>query len=273
MNFKIILSALLITLTCCFHASAGKNKIKYPLYPDIWGYDISDDVDASSVVPLHIEKNSDGDYIIFYSDKDGIGYNAINVFKGERRKFPSGKALDKCLDSRGKRMFSGESRFASLSDGKLIDKGYKLPGGSTYYGYVRRKNGVFDEDNEYELSPIGITTRCKEGKECVNEVYFLASSFIKLEDDTFFAFDTSHYLFIRFDRDFKTKFKPQHTVKLDGGRELKSNFYVLPYSKIKYFLENVATWYTGEYNDEVNRRLDRQFLDWLYEEEQKGALD
>jgi len=211
MNFKIILTAFLIIFSFYYQANAVEVKPKYPPYPDVWGYDISDDVDIYSAASSYIEKRANGDYTIFYYDKNGIGYNIINTFEREKKKF-------------------------------------------------------------YELSPIGITTRCKEGKECVNEVYFLASSFIKLEDDTFFTFDTSHYLFIRFDRDFKTKFKPQHTVKLEGGRELKGNFYVLPYSKIKYFLENIATWYTGEYNDEVNRRLDRQFLDWLYEEEQKGDV-
>jgi hypothetical protein len=273
MNFKIILSTIIIAFTCCFHASAGKGKVKYPPYPDVWGYDILDDVDISSVAPLHIEKGSDGDYTIFYRNKDGVSFNVINVFKGGKRSFSSGDELDKYLDSRGKRMFSGGSRFASLSDGKLITTDTKLPGSSTYYFYTRRTSESFDEkDDEYELSPIGIATRCKDGKECINEVYPLALSFIRLEDDTFFAFDSHYYLFIRFDRDFKTKFKPQHTVKLDGGRGLKSNFYVLPYSKIKYFLEHVAVWYTGEYNDEVNRRINSQFLDWLYEEEQKGAL-
>ncbi|MCE2992408.1 MAG: hypothetical protein LW825_05800 [Candidatus Jidaibacter sp.] len=273
MNFKIILTAFLIIFSFYYQANAVEVKPKYPPYPDVWGYDISDDVDIYSAASSYIEKRANGDYTIFYYDKNGIGYNIINTFEREKKKFPDWKELDKYLNSSGKRMFSGESRFASLSDGKLISTSEKLPGSSTYYWCVRRNDGFLDEkDNEYELSPIGITSRCKQGKECVNEVYFLASSFIKLEDDTFFTFDTSHYLFIRFDRDFKTKFKPQHTVKLEGGRELKGNFYVLPYSKIKYFLENIATWYTGEYNDEVNRRLDRQFLDWLYEEEQKGDV-
>ncbi|MDF3047659.1 MAG: hypothetical protein K0R73_777 [Candidatus Midichloriaceae bacterium] len=273
MDFKIILSAFLIIFGFCSQANAGKDKLKYPPYPDVWGYDISDD--SNQEFPfLCIDKSEDGDYTISYSDKDGESFNVINVFKGGKKKFPNWKELDKYLDSEDKRMFSGSARFASLSDGKLIATGYKLPGSSPYYQYVRRTPGHFDEkDNEYELSPIGIATHCKGGKECINEVYFLASSFIRLEDDTFFVFDSSYYLFIRFDRDFKTKFKSQHTVKLDDNRELKSNFYVLPYSKIKYFLEHVAVWYTGEYNDEVNRRLDRQFLDWLYKEEQKGALE
>ncbi|MDF3046894.1 MAG: hypothetical protein K0R73_12 [Candidatus Midichloriaceae bacterium] len=270
MNFKLILLALLIAFSLCSQASAGKSKLKYPPYPDVWGYDITDDVDTSSVVPLHIEKRLDGDYTIFYRDKDKVSYNVISVFKKEKKKFPNWKELDKYLDSKGKRMFSGEKQFVALSDGKVIDSNSKLPGSSIHCLYVRRTTDDFEsKNNEYELSPIGVATRCKEGKECVNEVYFLALSLIKLEDETFFAFDTSYHLFIRFDRDFKTKFKPQHKVRLDANRELRSNFYVLPYSKIEHFFEYVAVGYTGKYTDDINR----QFLDWLYEEEQKGALN
>ncbi|MDF3047654.1 MAG: hypothetical protein K0R73_772 [Candidatus Midichloriaceae bacterium] len=56
MNLKVILSAFLIVLGCCLYANAEKSQLKYPQYQDVWGYDISDDVDASSVAPLHIEK-------------------------------------------------------------------------------------------------------------------------------------------------------------------------------------------------------------------------
>ena len=84
----------------------------------------------------------------------------------------------------------------------------------------------------------------------------------------FIAFDDDFHLLIRFDKDFKTEFKPVHTVKLDDTRELKSNFYVLPYAKVKYFFEHLAKGYTGEYTDDINR----QFLDYLFEEEQKKNI-
>jgi hypothetical protein len=271
MNLKAILSAFLIIFSCSVCESAAKTKVKYPPYPDVWGYDILDDVDTSDIVSLHIGKMTDDDYTIFYSDKDGTSYNIINVFKGEKKRFSSWEELDKYLDSRGGRFHPGSAPYASLSDGKVIDINSKLLGSSIYCLCVRRTTDDFKtENNEYELSAIGIAPHCKEGKGCVNRAYFLAQELIELKDDTFFAFDPHYYLFIRFDRDFKTKFKPQHTVKLDGNRELKSNFYVLPYSKIAYFFEHVAVGYTGEYPESDD--IHRQFLDYLYEEEQRGSL-
>lgn len=137
-----------------------------------------------------------------------------------------------------------------------------------HYLYIRRIDDFGDANTDYALSAIGIVTFCKANGTCEHEAYFLAPQLMALKDDTFFAFDDDYYLFIRFDRDFKTKFNPKHRIKLDDQRELKSNFYILPYSKVLHFFDHIAKGYVGKYTDDINR----QFLDFLFEEESKGNI-
>lgn len=266
---KAVFIAFLIILNCSVCEGATKKKVKYPPYPDVWGYDILDDADTSARYSFTIAALKDGDYAIEYystpsKDNKDVDTSVIHFFSGVKRHFATTKKnLEYYHDEK---FFDPRTQFVTLSDDKVVDSSSKLLGNYIHSLYVRRTTNDFKkENNEYELSPIGIAPHCEREKGCVNKAYFLAPILFKLKDDTFFAFDPHYYLFIRFDRDFKTKFKSQRTVKLDGNRELKSNFYVLPYSKIAHFFEHVATGYTGKYTDDINR----QFLDWLYEEEQR----
>lgn len=270
---------LVVLLLCLVPVLAGA-KQSYPPYPEVWGYDIIDDANTASanVTPMSL---SNGDYIFLYHrlrlkvDKDVQGA-IFHFFEGTKREFKTSNELNKYLDSKGGVIPPEVTEYIKLKDKKIIDVAinnkaylkYNNNHNKLHYSYIRRIDNFRDANTDYKLSAIGITVFCESDNKCKNLAYFLAPSFIGLKDDTFIAFDDDYHLFIRFDKDFKTKFKSQHRIKLDQERELKSNFYVMPYSKIEYFFDHLVQRYAGEYNDDINR----QFLDYLYEEESKGNI-
>lgn len=255
-------------------------KPSYPPYPDIWGYDLMEDFNQDSIGLAAYYMNN-GDYILHYpstktDDSDEMDYTLLSFFERKKRVFKRIEDAMRYFDVLGFKPGPRIRPYIVLSDGKIIDINNKPKVFIKYKRmfslhdtYIRRLDdfGV-DKPNDYEVSPIGIATHCDDKQVCNNWAYSLARRIIKLKDDTFFIFDPHHYLFLRFDRDFKTKFKPQHTVDLGEGRKLKNNFYILPYAKIEHFFDNVAIGYVGEYNEDINN----QFLDYLFEEEQKGNI-
>jgi hypothetical protein len=260
-------------------ASSDAMERRYPPYPDVWGHDLMEDFNLESPTSLTETLMHNGDYLLEYpgiraNGNDKIkGYAFLFFFEKKKRFFEDGDAATKYSRSIGFE-YNPIKPYITLRDKKVIDlniKPYviiKYNRTNSVHAFYARMTDESFKNSDYEVSPIGIATYCDAKQVCASRAYSLACRIIKLKDDTFFLFNPDYYLFLRFDRNFKTKFKPQHTVKLDNNRELKSNFYVLPYSKVNYFFEHVATGYTGQYDEDINR----QFLDYLYQEEQKGSL-
>jgi len=243
----------IIILLLCLIPTLALAKKSYPPYPEVWGYDISDDFNKSSGLSFDISRMKNGDYILYYPSlpdvsKAGAYDTAIHFFEGAKRKFSGLKALSKYMNSLGEASTRKIRSHIVLKDGKIIDvnvnnRAYMKHHNNhnrLHYYYIKRIDDFENGNADYELSAIGIATFCEDNGACKNWAYFLAPQLLELKDDTFFAFDDDYYLFIRFDRDFKTKFKPQRTIKLDDTRELKSNFYVIPYSKVEYFFDHLA---------------------------------
>ncbi len=257
---------------------------KFPPYPDIWGYDLMEDFNQDINMRLSESLMKNGDYLLRYPStktpgNDKTDYTFLFYFEQKKKAFKGIEEAMKYFDTLGFEPGEGIKPYIILKDKtkdkKIIDinqnpavliKYHQM--NSMHENYIRRLDDFnSDKPSDYEVSPIGIATHCDAKQVCINWAYSMARRIIKLEDDTFFVFNPRYYLFLRFDRNFKTKFKPQHTVKLSGGRELKSNFYILPYAKVEYFFDHVATGYKGDYTEDINR----QFLDYLYNEEQSSS--
>jgi hypothetical protein len=272
------LQYLILLFLLVFAAFSNAKESKYPPYPDVWGYDLIVDFDQESI-RLTANLMHNGDYLLRYPsiethDNDKTKGDTLLCFFAQKKIFfKELEAATKYANKLGLK-YGPVKPYIILRDQKVMDlniKPYVIikynRTNSVHAFYARMTDRSFDT-SDYEVSPIGIATHCNAKHECTNWAFSLAKRIIKLKDDTFFLFNPDYYLFLRFDRNFKTKFKPQHTVKLGNNRELKSNFYVLPYSKVNHFFEHVATGYTGKYDEDINR----QFLDYLYKEEQNGSL-
>ncbi|MDF3047164.1 MAG: hypothetical protein K0R73_282 [Candidatus Midichloriaceae bacterium] len=259
------------------HSEASKKK-KFPPYPDVWGYDLMDDFSDDQHSSFTVRRIGNGDYVVWYPSKKTPGntdvdYTILSYFGQEKRKFKRVQDAIKYFNTLGFKPASSKARpyivlnKDDIGGEKIIDitMRHQRCFTSMRHLFISRLDR-FDQDypSDYEVLPIGIATSCDDKNVCNHWAYNIGRQIIKLEDDTFFLFDSNFYLLLRFDKDFKTKFKPQHKVRLDDKRELQSNFYVLPRAKVEYFFDHVAKGDTCEYTDDMNG----QFLDYLYDLEQ-----
>ncbi len=71
------------------------------------------------------------------------------------------------------------------------------------------------------------------------QLFTLDDNIIMLEDDTFILYGDKN-LIIRFDKDFKTKFKTKVNYKTRDGRTLKTNFMVIPRDEIEKMYDKIV---------------------------------
>lgn len=104
-------------------------------------------------------------------------------------------------------------------------------------------------------------SRWSWGGELIYQQLSTMKSIVGLKDGTFIA--SRGDLIIRFDGDFKTKFKPKQDIKIEYNEIIKGNFFVLPYEKIKELIGKVAT-----NNDHGVQGLHDELLLYLYRREE-----
>ncbi len=97
------------------------------------------------------------------------------------------------------------------------------------------------------------------------QLYYMATQFIKLKDETFLTFDSGRNLIIRFDKNLKTKFKPQHGI---SRTDIKRNFFVIPYSVIEGIDEKVR-----QENEPWTQATHDRLLQYFEEQEKNGKFN
>ena len=106
-------------------------KKSYPPYPEVWGYDISDDLGAN---PTHLTPMlmNNGDYLFLYL-KDGQG-TLLHFFENIKKKFADSKRYDSYLASQGGSLPPDVKGFVELKDNKIIDVA------TNYDAYLKQYN-------------------------------------------------------------------------------------------------------------------------------------
>ena len=278
---KVILKLCLVFLVSVnlAFAKAEKSIKKYPPYPEIWGYDILDDLPKkklASSCSMHITRNNDIviRFISLLEKNDSVSKfanleffnNKITSYLTEEMDFYD-KKLGLKYPENILNQYIAYGDDTTIKSRRNDNVNYA---NRVHNSYLSKATDFNLETEQQRMSVIGIYPIYENGEMVPfkYEVFYLPSQLLKLEDDTFIAFNSHYHLFIRMDRDFNTKFEAQHTVMLDETRELKSNFYILPYSKIEYFYEHIAQGYAGEQTEEINKQL----LEYLYQEQQNGNI-
>jgi len=295
---SVAVSISLVNFTPAAAEAPAKDEVvkKYPPYPEVWGYDISDYQavqDNNTLISAY--SAPDGEIIFtFVSEDTPYGYIKDEDFKEKRRykaiKFFEGKIID-IGTSKDRGAFVKDNHLKriggasiTLKDGTVIKREYGSTGRfcpdnslvrvrlvkskpETGDGYI----GKYAKDAE-RFSIIGAMPnifrfRATKGEDpCprsaeinYRQLYFLPGEFIQLEDDTFIAYETDKNLIIRFDRNIDTKFKPQHGIK--GTKIRDKNFFVIPYSVIEALnqkvLDNDEEWIQGAH-DRLLKYLEQQ---------------
>jgi hypothetical protein len=275
--------------------SQAFDKKKYPPYPEIWGYDLLD----NPMIPNGYENTypllaDNGDIVFrlrkcikncndfpykheftylmlwFFEAKVDLVSDSVEYMKKNklvdyfeltsyRRKnilFSDGTQITSYEQHRGSlcqinRLYEvvflkgkpdpGEE----LSiDTKNVEKFSIIGGNSTISRHIDKEDGY-----------------CERGGPVGGELNYLQlypfMEYVQLNDDTFFV--RSNTLIVRLDRNFNTKFKPQHDIELIPGKVIKGNFFVLPYSKIEELDNKVA-----KNNDHGTQGLHDELLLYLY---------
>jgi hypothetical protein len=254
---------LLLFYTISFIAQAAIQN--NPPYPDVWGYDMSefpavkwgladvipyamDDGDIWFVVTYSYKKTNPTDSLAPFTD---YKYVLIKFFKGEQTILNSKERdkLFKIIDQQ--KLFPKHPRYKDItfSDGSKM-KVHR-------YASAKRRCYVPDyavnyfaktdtQGKEKKYSILGAATQVSiwesdldciaaGGSPFLYQKLHTLTEIIPLKDDTFIVFATSgSNLILRFDNDFKTKFKPVTPVTIHGS-DIMRNFFVIDYTLIEKF--------------------------------------
>ncbi|MBA8666880.1 hypothetical protein H1Q59_03110 [Holosporaceae bacterium 'Namur'] len=263
--YIIILITMLGAPISILAETKNNDKSKYPPYPDVWGYDISEVTtrdNKSSFSSVYKALNGD---IVFevldkrYNEKGLIKnkYLILKFFEGKTEEVDNIKTyikennLERIYEISKIILKNGQHIESYYSTGGTLCQNNELLQNLLLKGQVkegRDRLSIHDEDVE-KVSIIAARPNIsrsidKEDGYCdrggpgggeliYEQLYFLPMGMIKLDDDTFIT--VSNHLAIRFDSNFKTKFKPKHDVCLSTTNDwcIKGNFFVIPYSIIE----------------------------------------
>lgn len=253
-KISMIVTITLLSLVCLAENKFATNK-KYPSYPDVWGYDLSN-YHATKTNKIYLEpyKSKDGDIVFLIDIKEGKGSSleekfdnttfivikffgkSVNTIKGsDWQAFKLKNAIDN--DS----INPVDMKTIKLKDGSIIQP-YSLPGGSVcQYNelaqkmllkgklkFNREELSFYDEGVE-KISIIGSTLdiwryidkgdgMCERGGPKGGELIYKQLYFLPsyIIDLHDDSFITySANFIIRFDKNFVTKFKPN--MHIDFG--------------------------------------------------------
>jgi hypothetical protein len=278
---------LFFTISCITQAAIQKS---YPPYPDVWGYDLSefpamkwglagvtpyamDDGDIWFVVTYSYKKTNPMDSFAPFTD---YKYVLIKFFKGEQSILNAQEREKLFKITEGKKIFLGylHDNDIDFSDGSKL---------SIHQGSMTKRCFVPDfmrnyivkidaQGKEKKYSILGAATQVsihQSDVDCVaeeNSPFFYQklhtlTEFIPLKDDTFIVLSTSEpNIILRFDKDFKTKFKPATPVTIHGS-DIMRNFFVIDYALI----EELYAQFTGK-SDQVYQRIHDALLTHFQEQ-------
>ncbi|KIE05966.1 hypothetical protein NF27_CG01460 [Candidatus Jidaibacter acanthamoeba] len=271
--YIIILITMLGAPTSILAETKNNDKPKYPPYPDIWGYDLTDykrTKDTSSIISAYLAPSGDIVFTFHIEDQtknnfDENDYNkntwlaALKFFTGEIVEIGLPKNLDAFVEDN--KLVNIGSREIELKDGTMIIYDYDSAGrlcqsnnlvrSSLLIGKPRSgEEWLYRSDDQVKKFSIieampdifrdydrqGVDPCPRGGKIIYKQLYFLPSTLIKLKDDTFIAFNSSGNLIVRFNKDLDTKFKPHKGIK---GMDINKNLFIIPYSVIENIYDQV----------------------------------
>ena len=266
--FKLIIKkiayclALLLfcTISDITQASIKKN---YPSYPDVWGYDMSefpamqwglagitsyamDDGDIWFVVDYSYRKTNPMDFLAPTTDDQ---YVLIKFFKGEQTVLNAQEREELFKITEGKEIFFGHPNriHMTFSDGSRINvhRGYNPPKMTCYVPdfsdyYMVKIDGQGNETKHSILAAYPQVSIWESDGDCeragvslfLYQKLHALRDVIPLKDDTFLVLSSGSNLILRFDKNFKTKFKPVTAVTMHGNVIMR-NFFVIDYSLIE----------------------------------------
>lgn len=264
MTLKNVAFCLMILLFSAMSSAADTSTEQIvPPYPEIWGYDMSefpamkwglagidayamDDGDIWFVVDYFYRKTNPMDFLAPTADDQ---YALIKFFKGEiiilnweeRKKLfeiTEGKNISYYLN-RGPIQFSDGSEIKAYR--------YRSPKGRCHEPDFSEdyfiKNDLKGNETKYSILVAYPQVEVKkEDIDCQNlgaplflyQKLHSLTNVIPLKDETFLVLSNNSNLILRFDKNFKTKFKPVTPVKIHGN-EIMRNFFVIDYSLIENF--------------------------------------
>lgn len=266
-RFTIKLIAIFLSLIATnVVAIEAPASIKYPPYPDVWGYDLSSypTMQNNEGVTLGY-KMSNGDYwfkVKRVAETEGdknhkptkAKFNLIKFFEGTVKEL-SDQEREDSIKIMNRYNGISEYRFNKItfSNGDTLEfKDITLSARLCYVDGIRGSHLIKRDKDGKELGRYSIIvampkvqtiTDPNQSEECSvkskngqihQQLYPMAGSMVKLEDDTFIIFDDYYNIIVRFDQNLKTKFKPKVNYKTRDSRILEYNLFVVPFDFIDH---------------------------------------
>lgn len=236
-----------------------QTKKIYSLYPEIWGYDLSEFPAMKwglAGVETYAMDNGDFWFFVDYFYKntnpmekvsiENKQYILIKFFKGEKLKLTLQEKNKLVQVIEGKKLsLSSLSSKIEFKDGSTLETYNeicpKLCFVPDFFLDYLIKTDTHGKAKKYSIlvaSP-QVDIYLDEGLCEENAAPFLYQKLhtlhdlILLKDDTFIAFDMGSSLILRFDKQLKTKFKPVSPTVIHYNDYISRNFFVIDYSLIE----------------------------------------
>lgn len=261
---KFIILTLLLAPLSSIAAAGVPMSTKYPPYPDVWGYDLSDyPTTRNEQILVQGYKMASGDYWFEVMrakeiNNQKIGNygkdkcNLIKFFEGSTEKFSDEghEKLINIMDNSNRLLSEYELSKITFSNGDTLEHENTTPRATLcHIDNIRGRHFIKRDKNGKELGRYSIIfARPKletvkdfnQSEECSvpskddkihQQLYSFSEGMVKLEDDTFIIYDSSSAI-VRFDQNLNTKFRPKVSYKTKDGRTLNYNLFVVPFNFI-----------------------------------------
>lgn len=264
LNLIIFFIFATITLNANAEVKLPNNK-KYPPYPEVWGYDLSEYPAVTGLAGIgSIYRMDDGDiwFIILASYKEipdpmhkpyeeykDESYILFKFFNGEKITLTRQEAKEleeKIADKEIKT--DPFKQIVNFSDGSKLEE--KMNYGGKRCSHMdfwlefllkTEKDGAEKRYSILASYPGNIVDIRADEAGCelpglpflYQKLHFLAYKLIDLGDDTFLAYSLGSNLIIRFDKNLNTKFIPMSPTVIQSNNYINRNFFVLDFDWLK----------------------------------------
>ncbi len=231
-----------------------------PPYPQVWGYDLSTlpamKYGATSI-SAHPMQDGDIWFLVTqsYTVKPSMEssekcvnekYLLIKFFKNEKITLSEKERIElfKIIDKDGdptKYKYDQEFHFSDKSKFKFCSNNsggkYFCP---DFYEQYFLKTSPQGQESKHSILVAEPQVKMwvdggagdRSGAPFYYQKLRLIRNIIPLKDDTFVVFENGSSLILRFNKDFKTKFKPETPIRIQGT-DVMRNFFVIDYSVIE----------------------------------------